>query len=441
MTNPAVFVRRPRRPGAWALAVAVCAYPGWCPAQVPDFSDTAPAAFKDAFYDVQRPHTERAQRALARLAGEPDWEPYFRAEFNKLTDQGLRDRLRPALEKCRAKLIDWNVERAKGWATDFRFDYLAALAAQMDDPDKSLAVGGLAFKAQKEVCDKFRKIANFRANSFLAYPPEFSDVVKHKDFRRVSGDRVKMPKRPDPGRAFIHARAIDAEPAGFGFWLALSQDPLVPPRETDSLSFGYSVLIVNARCRLAAVSDSLLVCDGDLEFKRVGGCAHSVLVCNGTITVPPTSFELGDSAILYATGDFVGNDRAWLQKKASIVTGGKNESALPKDDPNAKWFREGVKEIPFGIKFVTPAEAGVELNVGEGVVYLGKLTDTSPLARHGLEPSDWVKTFNGVPILNAADFRRQLREPLLWGTGLFEIKRGDQTFLRLVKFAESPKQK
>jgi hypothetical protein len=39
----------------------------------------------------------------------------------------------------------------------------------------------------------------------------------------------------------------------------------------------------------------------------------------------------------------------------------------------------------------------------------------------------------------AADFRRQLRESLLWGTGLFEIKRGGQTFLRLVKFAEPPK--
>jgi hypothetical protein len=190
----------------------------------------------------------------------------------------------------------------------------------------------------------------------------------------------------------------------------------------------------------------LLVCDGDLEFLFPGsGCSNSVVICNGTITAPPIAgpprLFLGDSAILYATGDFVGTDKAGLEKKASIVTGGRNESELPKDDPNYRWFRGGVKEIPFGIKFVSPADAGVELKLGDGVVYLGKLPETSPLARHGLESGDWVKTLNGVPVRDAADFRRQLRESLLWGTGLFEIKRGGQTFLRLVKFAEPPKGK
>ena len=45
----------------------------------------------------------------------------------------------------------------------------------------------------------------------------------------------------------------------------------------------------------------------------------------------------------------------------------------------------------------------------------------------------------GRPAIRVGILRRQLRESLLWGTGLFEIKRGDQTFLRLVKFAEPPK--
>jgi hypothetical protein len=441
MTKQSVPARSNCRPGPWALSLAVCLYPNWCPAQGPVLSDTAPAAFQDAFRDAQREPGDRSERALARLAGVPDWEPYFRAAFNKLTDQRVRDRLRPALEKCRVKLIEWNLERAKDWAKEFHFDYLAALATQIDDPDKSLVVGGLVFRAQKEIRVLFRKVGNIsKANSFLGYPPEFTDMVKHKDFRHVSGDRVKMPKVPDDVPTFLHAQAFVAEPAGFRFWLALTQDPVAPQRETDELSWSYSVLVANAGCRLTHFSGALVVCDGDLEFQYpTSGCSHSVVVCNGTITVPPRWFELGDSAILYAAADFVGKEDAWHQKRASVLAGGKNASALPKDDPNAHNFRGGVKEIPFGIKFVSPADAGVELKLGEGVMYLGNLADTSPLAKHGLESGDWVKTLNGVPILNAPDFRRQLRESLLWGTGLFEVKRGDQTFVRLVRFAEPPK--
>jgi hypothetical protein len=442
MTKQSFPARSTFRPGPWTLTLAVCLYPNWCPAQGPVLSDTAPAAFQDAFRDAQREPGDRSERALARLAGVPDWEPYFRVAFNRLTDQRMRDRFRPALEKCRARLIDWNLERGKEWAKELRFDYVAALAAQIDDTDKSLAVGGLAFNVQKEICDKFRKVGNFRANSFLGYPAEFADFVKKKDFRHLSGDRVRLPKKPDdpPPPTFLHVRALEIEPAGFHSCLTLVQDPVAPQRETDLLTWSYSVLVVNAGCRLTNVSNSLVVCDGDLEFQYpTSGCSHSVVVCNGTITVPPRWFELGDSAILYAAGDFVGKEDAWHQKRASVLAGGKNASALPKDDANAHNFRGGVKEIPFGIKFVSPADAGVELKLGEGVVYLGKLADTSPLAKHGLESGDWVKTLNGVPILNAPDFRRQLRESLLWGTGLFEVKRGDQTFVRLVRFAEPPK--
>jgi hypothetical protein len=154
--------------------------------------------------------------------------------------------------------------------------------------------------------------------------------------------------------------------------------------------------------------------------------------------MPETNFELGKSTVLYAGGDFIGPSDA-SKYNSIILAGGKNAAALPVDKANASYFRGGLKENPFGIKFVSLAEAGVELKLGEGAVYLGTLADTSPLAKHGLGAGDRVKTFNGLPILSAADFRRQLRESLLWGTGLFEIKRGDQTFLRLVKFAEPPK--
>lgn len=79
------------------------------------------------------------------------------------------------------------------------------------------------------------------------------------------------------------------------------------------------------------------------------------------------------------------------------------------------------------------------MTVGTKVVRLGSMKETSPLVKAGLEKGDRVLTLNGLTMETAADFRRQLRESLLWGTGLFEIKRGEQTFFRLVKFAEPPK--
>ena len=70
-----------------------------------------------------------------------------------------------------------------------------------------------------------------------------------------------------------------------------------------------------------------------------------------------------------------------------------------------------------------------------------KVDETSAMGKFGLEKGDWINAINGVPILTVADFRRQLRESLLWGTGLFEVKRGSRSFVRLVEFAKPPKTK
>ena len=101
--------------------------------------------------------------------------------------------------------------------------------------------------------------------------------------------------------------------------------------------------------------------------------------------------------------------------------------------------RKGCARILSESEFVAPTDVGVELAIGVNAVRLETIKESSPLAKAGIEKGDRVLSLNGKTTETAAHFRRQLRESLLWGTGLFEIKRGDQTFLRLVKFAEPPK--
>jgi hypothetical protein len=425
-----------------AVLSAICACPGLGLAQSTVLSDNPPAAFKSAFDDAIRDPEERRERALTRLGNESDWEPYFRPACNSLSDDLTRDRLRPALEKCRSRLLSWNLERAQVWAKERRFDYLAAIASQVTDPEQAKTVGSLVFDAQKVVRHRFREVARStttNANSFLAYPLTFADFSASKGFRRFAASQISNPKEQSDLPTFMHAPFFKPVSRNHRAWLVLANEMRASASQDEWTNWSYSVLVVNSNCNLNDIGDLLVVCDGDVEFARYGGCSSSLIVCTGSIRTPPKrEFELGNGTVMCAGEDFVGRDDAW-NKSVTILTGGKNASALPPDKSGAKYFREGVKENPFGIKFVSPEDAGIELDIGVRVVRLGKLQESSPLAKAGLERGDWVKSLNGVSIETAAEFRRQLRESLLWGTGLFEIKRGDQTFLRLVKFAEPPK--
>jgi hypothetical protein len=246
--------------------------------------------------------------------------------------------------------------------------------------------------------------------------------------------------------AVICARSGDVSVRVSTFWICLCQDQLT---EHDPVNWLYSVLCINNSATFHQLSNVLLVCDGDIDLTGVGGspgtCSMSVVIANGDVSLSE-GYEVRSSSVIYAAGDVYGYKRAWAST-SSILAAGKNNTLPEADDPMAKQYKayiekyhkQGVKENPFGVKFVSPADAGVELDVGDKVVRLGKLADTSPLAKAGLQKGDRLLTQNGVRMETAADFRRQLRESLLWGTGLFEIRRGNEEFFRLVKFAEPPR--
>jgi hypothetical protein len=419
-------------------------------AQSIENSDTPPARFVRAWQQAVGGIGDSQKEGTAALATNAGWEPYFRGALNQVADQGTRNRLRPVLEKCRGQLFRWNLERAKTWADELRFDYLTDLAAATDDPKVAGAVGDHLLAMQKTVHDKYkalpfawpggkpptgtRTFINFRGAGYVA-------LSAQEGFRRFSGDYVDVPEDQRNRPALIHGRGGAIAALNSHSWISLTSTELSAPREPRrTLAWFGSVVCVNNSATLAGGYICLFVFDGDVELSNPANVSarftECVIVANGN--VKGTQEEISSNCCVYAAGDFSGKDRGY-QGFGSITAGGKISPMPPDDHPARKYYKQGVKENPLGIRFVSPADAGVELDVGAKVVRLGKLADTSPLKRASLEKGDRVLTLNGVAMETAADFRRQLREALLWGTGLFEIKRGDQTFLRLVTLAEPPK--
>lgn len=436
-----------RGPALLLIGLLAAGTPPAARGQSGEWSDEPPGPFRKALAEASGPLPATRADALARLGAEPKWEPYLRAALNRATDQKVRDTLREALLKCQEKLFEWNLERAKTWAEELHFDYLADLARSTDDTKRAEAIADLVIAAQRAVHDKYKGLGPYKdyqqpppGHSFLTNRvTRIADLYKLPTYRRFPGDRVTVPG--DLVVAFVHATSGTIEPTGGGSWICLSRDQL---READARSghrWSRSVVVVNGPALFAKGSESLLVCDGDVELGQpddlASGFDKSVVIANGQVTLHG-GCPLGFSAV-YAAGDFLGPSALVEDKYLGVLAGGKNTVMGEKGHPGNKYKAQGLKENPFGVKFVSPADAGVELDVGEKVVRLGALKESSPLAKVDLRKGDRVLSVNGMPVETAADVRRQLRESLLWGTGLFEVKRGDHTFTRLVKFAEPPK--
>ncbi len=422
-------------------------------AQAIPHSDSPPARFVRAWQDAIGLPSNTQKAALALLASVVEWEPYFRSAFNATPDQVVRDRLRPALIKCQADLFERNLERADDWAKEFRFDLLTSLTVATDDSDAVAKIGQHLVVAQCAVHDRFKEIGNWanlvpsKAWSFM-HRTSFDKIRKTDGFTQVSGDWVSIREEHHP--AIIHSRAGEVLGTRAHTWISMSEKQLSERTNRKGVNWQYSVVCVNGDASFRNLYSSLVICDGDVELPsnvligESGSSSHSVIIANGNVNSSP-DFGLDSFSFVFAAGNYTGR-KDITNLRTSVIAGGKNEAipdfSGPAKESRAfieKHFKEGVKENPFGVKFVSPADVGVELAIGVKLVRLGTLKESSPLVKAGLEKGDRVLTLNGVTVETAADFRRQLRESLLWGTGLFEIKRGEQTFLRLVKFAEPPK--
>lgn len=412
-------------------------------------SDDPPREFSRAWFDATKGTGKLQEAAIEALSTHSAWEPYFRTALNAVTDQKVRDRLRPVLERNRRALLTWNLERAKTWAKQLHFDYLADLAAGTDDTKSAAKIGTLVIEMQQIVHEKYRSLplawpgrqAPPQSWSFLNCGADYAALSSKDGFRRFGGDDARVPADQWTRPAMIHARTSTIAVIGSHIWIALnSTTPIVPHNEHRSFAWYSSVVCVNGSMKIANGSSTLFVCDGDVKLddpaSQSAGFSKCVIVANGDIL--GTREEIHANCLLYAAGDFSGKDEGY-KGFGSLIVGGKIHPMPPDDHGARKYYRSGVKENPLGIRFVSPGDVGVELAVGPKSIQFAKVSNTSPLVQAGLRKGDVVVSMNGIAIATAADFRRQLRESLLWGAGLLEIRRGEETFRRLVTFAEPPK--
>lgn len=430
---------------AFSIAVKV----GIASGQTVPETQPIPQAFVSAWQDAQSSSEVASARGQAALVAHPEWELHFRFALAGTTDQKLRDRLRATLNKARAGLIAWNLERARQWSKERRFDLLTALAADLDDTKQAGTVGDLLTAASHDVFDVFRQRGLF----YGALPATWSFLLvaghRRTDYfqsgprPRIGGDSIILPAdHPEgPAPTFVHAKRAEIRPFSAHSWLMLTDSDIILPEQQRPIGWSYSVACVNGGMRMSDCSRSLIICDGDLEvsgldFKgggAAGSASTSVWICNGNVEVDE-DYTL-DQTMIYAAGNYKGSDRITL---GVIHTGGKNAVVASKTR-SEKYFKENVKENPFGVKFVSPADVGVEIAMDKAGVRLAKVEEKSPFAAALIVKGDRIVAMNGVKVATAADFRRQLRDGLVWGTAVVEAERGGTAFTRLVKFAEPPK--
>ena len=420
--------------------------------QSPVYSESPPAKFVAAWRDATSPFEATQALAITRLSSTPDWEPYFRSAVNSVTDQKLRTKLRSALIACQAPLLPWNMNRAEGWAKEWRLDFITALAVSIDDEKEALILGEYVVAASHKLFGRYIELSQIAEKPppshsfFSSQEMTMARLAGMQDFKRYSGDYISIPAAHAKKPEFIHCRSGEFKARSCARRLCLSSEQLVEPDPRNGQCWSWCVVCVNGDATLMSLLDSLIICDGDvtlgLETNGSGSCHGSTIICNGNLTMAD-DFAFDYPSVAFAAGDFSGPKEIW-RRRCSIFVGGKNPSIPETKDAAfkefySKYFPQGVKENPFGVKFVSPADVGVELAVGVKVVRLGEMKASSPIAKAGLEKGDRIMKLNGVNMETAADFRRQLRESLLWGKGLFEVKRGDKTFLCLITFAEPPK--
>jgi hypothetical protein len=186
-----------------------------------------------------------------------------------------------------------------------------------------------------------------------------------------------------------------------------------------------SVLLVNADTQLPRVEESLVVCDGDVEL--VIGLNRTVVVANGRIW----SKKWGGSrdSYLAATGDIVLPE---TQEVGTNVYHAGGTVRLSGKAVRSDQVREGRTSLPFGIRFLDPAEFGLTLAGDKGGVRVSAVAADSPFARHGVEAGDLIAAIDDVKGPSIPAFRRQLRRGVLAESVVLTIRRADRALTRIV---------
>jgi hypothetical protein len=381
----------------------------------------APAAIRDA---IERIETgKRPSEAIRILSERDDAAPYLRMALTTAVEPRVKRDLTEALDGIEARAYERNLARAEWWAKTRRLDLYTEFLSCCRKRDAGEVVDWLT--------PVTREILNDAAEQLGTTNRTPSVTFKVSGFTDLSGEEVTVPVKPFHN-VLIRARDCTFELAvKLGMMVAIRgrmSDPLATfNQKTGTVGEWFKCnLLVNSSIPLATCNNTLVVCAGDIEL--TGWMRDAVIIAGGSIRSGKGNTSIHHS-MLCAGGDVelyerdVGNNIVHALGSATFA----GKSVAPHEN-----VREKRKALPYGIRFVSPNDFGIEVAAQNGGVQIMGLTPDSPFAKHGVKDADVIVRIDDVEADSVATFSHQLRRGVLRESVVLHIQRGKERITRIV---------
>jgi hypothetical protein len=389
----------------------------------PGVTPPEPPAPVAAALDKLRQRQDRPA-AVAALAARDEAAPYLRLGLDD-PDPAYRRDVAEALRAIDARIRERQAGRLPGWARGRRFDLCAEVL--VDCPDRRTAedlVGQLTTQLHavgREVAERLG--LPFGAQEGVLLPARFPT----EDHR--AGEVVTLPVTARGTGGIARAGWYEMAANEQWHWLVVCRDGVGYPTPGQTNEWIQSVVLCNGPCRVRAAFSTLVVCDGDVELGEYS-ILNSLIVANGDIRRDPAAnADLSTRSVLAATGDVVFPRRTTLQSGYAYAGG----VARPAGKPGpADRVRGHEPVLPFGVRFLDPAEFGLDLAAQNGGVQVMGIEPWSPFARYGVADGDVITAVDDAEPRTLPDFRRALRRGVIRESVVLTIRRGGQRLARVV---------
>lgn len=364
----------------------------------------------------------RGDWAAGRTLGRRDHAtPYLRMEHAAAVDRFYKQDVAVILQTIEDRTHARNKARFARWVTARRFDLCAEVLVVCPDKRDAAALANSVMPT----LDKIGKEAAARLgkpNGLFELPLEMRPRVLHEG--QHVAEEVATVRGPIGAMSYL----VRADRGVFGTsmmngWFVACRSEVRYIKNGLANEWIDSIVFINSAMPIRRAESTLFICDGDVEFDHLWNC---VIIANGDIRTG------GDSthSVLAATGNITApgvrdRERPNLYHAGGTVTVGGKPGA-------GKWVKEKQKALPFGVRFLDPAEFGLELAAQNGGVQVMGITPDSPFAKYGIEDTDIITKIDDTDVTTLPAFRRALRRGVIRESVVLHVRRGDKRLTRIV---------
>lgn len=380
----------------------------------------------------QLAHADPAVRAeaAAELGKDDKNAPFLRFERVAAVTPAQQTAFDAALAPIEARVRARTRPRVATWAKERRLDLLGLALAGCPEADVPGVVDHvLAIQHELQAAAWPDTPAAERGHGFI---PARSVA----DLAPRSGSRPVPAVNPTPGsdaapdglefegRRVLVSTARFPEPLGVVAGSVGGVRRARPPTEPGLFR---AVLLANGAVALEGTRRVLVVADGDVTLAGATDLWRTVIVANGSVTMARPGRTTMEYVQVYAAGSIdlpagaAGVDCVFRAGgKVRVGEGVLREAA------------EGVKELPFGIRFTAPADFGFRAAPADGGVAVAAVEAWSPLARYDVRPGDVVTRVGFDAVRTPDALRRCLWRGVFDESAVFHVVRGGARLTRVV---------